>query len=451
MTATPTTAPAVSTATEPLLDHIVRANPDPLEANLSGPSEPARMRVTVSNGGHTAVRCTSLAVELPIGTRPRDLITTAEGIDATITTPGWTPAPRDVDANRIRFEFVPSPEAETITDEPVEFTLTGIPVNNAVGVAYPRIVETSAKGQDTPVPRTAFARLPKFPAGTTTTFPVGTNLRVYAGEEPIAGRAPAVSVPWGSKVTVAWNPAQGVVRRLHHRDRPDGELIPADATSTVCGPLVRETTFTVQTVSQIGGTVSRYDSFTVHVDEPQYQKVTIADGVLAGPLPDSAIRIESPTSVAKTLAVTKAITARNTLTVTGTVTAPAIKAAGTHFAGTLAITGALTVNNLTAARVTTTDGLTATGRVNILKAEKRELAAAGSSETFTTDGLILANAHQGSDLTLWVRIGDGREFRTHTSAGLGTLIAPIQAKNTATWGFTGTSGTHTFHWYAFGV
>ncbi|MYS80769.1 hypothetical protein [Embleya scabrispora] len=410
--------------------------------------------MTVSNGGHTAVRCTSLAVELPIGTRPRDLVTTAQGIEATTTTPGWSRPTREVDANRVRFEFVPStPEDGIITEDPVEFVLTGVPVNNTVGVAYPRIVETSAKGQDAPVARTRFARLPKFPAGTTTTLPVGTNLRVYAGEAPIDGRPPAVSVRPGSKVTVAWNPAHGVVRRLHHRDQQDGEIIPDGVTQMVCGPLLRETTFTVQTVSQVDGTVNRYDSITVQVDVPQYPKVTIANAVLAGPLPNSVIRIESPATVAGTLSVKEAITAASTLAITGTVTAPAITAATTQFAGTLAITGALTANNLTAARVTTTRGLTASGRVDILKAGRQELSAAagGGSATFTTDGLILANAHQNGNLTLWVRITGGAEFRTGTGAGLGTLIAPVRAGDTATWGVTGTGGTHTFHWYAFGV
>jgi hypothetical protein len=441
----PPTAPA---ATDPLLDHAVRTKPDPLEANLSGPSV-AELGVIVSNGGNFAVRCTAIVIELPVGTRPRDLVATGVGIVATVSTPGWTRTSQNVGPTQARFEFKPTAGEAVITEDPVSFKLTGVPVNSAVGVAYPRITETSAKGQDTPVTRTGFARLPKFPAGTTATFPVGTNLRVYAGEAPIAGRPPAAIVAQGSKVTVAWNAAQGVVRHLHYRDQDAGIPITDGQTRMVCGPLVRETTFTVQTVSQIGGqTVVRYDAFTVQVDVPEYPKATVANGRFGGSLLGSTT-ITSPVAMAKTLTVNHAITAKSTLSITGTVTAPAIETASTQFAGTLAVAGALTANNLTAARVTTTKGLTATGRVNILKAGNTVLPASGT-QTFTTDGLILANAHDNSDLVLWVRT-PLQDFRTWTSEKVGTLIAPVCAGETITWGVDGTGGGYTFRWYPFGV
>ncbi|MFI6986576.1 hypothetical protein ACIBSV_49660 [Embleya sp. NPDC050154] len=451
MTTALSKADTAPTATEPLLKHAVHTIPDPLEANLSGPPSPAQIRVVLTNGGNKAVRCTSIVIELPVGTRPRDLAATGQGIVATATTEGWTAAAPDVGADRVRFAFTPSTAAEIITDRAVSFKIENVPVNRAVGVAYPRIVETSATGADTPVARTGFARLPKFPAGTTATFPVGTNLRVHAGEHAsIEGLPPAVSVPHNSKVTVAWNPAPGVVRHLHYRDQADGTPIPDGHTTMVCGPLVRETTFTLQTVSQIGGQpVSRYDAFTLQVDEPEYPKTTVANGRFATLPAGAATRITSPVSITKALTVTETIAAKSTLGITGTVTAPGIKTATTDFAGTLAVTGLLTASNLTAAKVTTTKGLTATGRVDILKAASEPLSASGQ-RTFSTDGLILANAEANSDLALWVTT-PVQTFRTHTSEQVGTLIAPVRAQESVSWGVEGPGAGYTFRWFPFGV
>ncbi|WP_439678221.1 hypothetical protein [Embleya sp. MST-111070] len=450
MTLAPSAARPPQAATEPLLDHAVRTNPERLLADLSQPSN-ADLAVTVSNGGHVAVRCTSIVIELPVGTRPRDLAATGAGITATTTTPGWALTNEDTSPTRARFEFTPTAGEAVITTDPVSFKLTRIPVNSAVGVAYPRVVETSATGQNTPEPRERYVRLPKFPTGTTTSFPVGTNLRVYAGQEPIDGRPPAVRVPHGSRVTVAWNPLQGVTRHLHWTDHETGTPVPIDPNDPghaqmVCGPLYRETTFTLQTVSQIGGQpVNRHDTFTLQVDAPEYPRVTLPNGTL-GDVDSAGLRITAPVKTAKLLTVKEPMRGTNTAQIGPTLTAPTIKAATTRYSGTLAVAATFKANNLTAGTVTT-KGLAATGRVNILNPTHTLLGASGQ-RTFTTDGLILANGHDHPDLELWVTTPT-HTFKNNSWHGYGTFIAPVKAGQTVTWGGSGTG--YTFHWYPFGL
>ncbi|MFI9271382.1 hypothetical protein ACIGXM_11805 [Kitasatospora sp. NPDC052896] len=440
-------ARTVPPAAAPLLDHAVRTDPEPLEANLSGPS-PADLRVVVSNSGNVAVRCTSIVIELPVGSRPRDLASTGVGIEASTTTPGWVRTGQTVSPTQARFEFEPSTdEAAVITEDPLTFKVDRVPVNSSVGVAYPLITETSAIRQDTPQAREGYARLPKFPAGTTATLPVGTNLRVHVGEQPIEGRPPAVRVPHGSKVTVAWNPARDVVRHLHYEDKEAGTPIAEGATQLVCGPLYRETTFTLQTVSQVNGQpVSRYDSFTLQVDVPEYPRVNLPNGTL-GHVDPPGLTITSPVRTEKLLTVKEAMHGKNTASITGRLEAPTIKAAATQFGGTLEVAGTFTANNLTAAKVTTSRGLTATGRVNILKAGHTPLPASGS-QTFPTDGLILASATDHADLELWVDT-PSHKFRNVSWGRVGTLVAPVKAEQPITWGGSGTG--YTFSWYPFGT
>ncbi|MGI5335982.1 hypothetical protein ACQEVS_00575 [Streptomyces sp. CA-181903] len=111
--------------------------------------------------------------------------------------------------------------------------------------------------------------------------------------------------------------------------------------------------------------------------------------------------------------------------------------------------GTFTAAGLTAPKVTTTRGLTATGRVGILKATPTTLASSGS-QTFTTDGLILANADDNGDLELWVTT-PSYTYKTWTSDKVGTLIAPVRAGDTVSWGATGPGGGFSFRWYAFGI
>ena len=447
MTSPSSAAPTLSRAAEPLLDHAIRTRPEPLTASASG--SPVELWLTVSTE-FVAVRCTSIVIELPVGNRPRDLVATGDGIEALALTPGWSVASEDVGPTRARFEFRPAPEAEVIREDPVSFKLEGVVVNPSVGVAYPSVIETSATVQETPVPREGFVRLPKFPAGATGSKPVGTNLRVYAGEESIAGRPPAVRVPYGGKVTVAWNPLRDVVQHLHYEDRDAGTAIRDGQTQLVCGPLHRETTFTMQTVSQVGGQpVNRYDTYTVQVDVPEYPRVTLPNGSLRD-VGSAGLRITSPVTTAKTLTVKEAMAASDTATISA-LTAPTVEASTTQFSGTLAVSGTFTADNLTAHTVTTTDGLATTGRVDILKATHTPLAASGT-QTFTTDGLILVNVHNRDALEVQVTT-PSHTFKNLSRHKSGTLIAPVKAGQEVTWGAnaSGAGADYTVHWYPFGV
>lgn len=449
MTRAALTSPAEHGGDEPPLDYGSRTRPDPLEANLSEPST-ADLSIVVSNRGFVEVRCSSIVVDLPVGGRPRDLLATGTGIEASVTTPGWTKAGETVGPGQARFEFQPVSGEAVIAADPVSFTFNDISVNSAVGVAYPRITETSAIGQDPLLPRERFIRLPKFPTGVSDRPTAGTNLRVYAGERPADDQPPAVRVPHGSKTTVTWDAAPNVVRHLHYQDQATGTEIGPGQTSVVCGPLHRETTFTLQTVSQAGGEpITRYDSYTVQMDVPDYPSVTLPNGSLSD-VSSSGLRITSPVAVGETLTLKEPFTFRDSASVHGRpLDAPLVEAGTTRFSGRLEVSGAFTAASLTASKVTTTSGLTATRRVNVLKATYTSLAASGS-QTFTTDGLLLANADDNEHLELWVTTPT-YSFKTWTCDRVGTLIAPVRAGETVSWGVNGPGGGYTFRWYPFGT
>ncbi|QRX89942.1 hypothetical protein [Streptomyces noursei] len=436
-------------AAAPLLTHSLYTDPDPLESNPSGPTE-AKITLLVSNGGWSEVRCTGITVTFPVGQRARDLAATSQDVIATSKPDDWEAAD-PIRTNRfVRFTFTPSGGCTVITDKSLRFDFFPMAVNSTVGVSYPEVTETTATGEESPEERPAILRLPKFPVGIRSGAVTGTNLAVFA-EKHTEADPPLVRVARGSKVTIAWKPAPGLARILHWEDSDTGTEIADGAGSLTCGPLLRDTTFTLQTVSEAGGeTVNRYDSVTVAVDVPSYPKFTVP-GEVGTPDPSMPLHIDGQLTIGQSLTAPSALVTGD-LKTQATLSTPSVEANHLRFSGTVNATQIHAATDLTAARVTTTQGLTATGTVRILKAGREKLPANGGTQTMTTDGMVVATAHGGSELTMKVT-SLARTFRTTTVGGYGNLIVPVHAGGDVTWAVEGTpdSDQVDFYWFAFGV
>lgn len=433
-----------------LLTHRFYTDPDPLESNPSGPTE-AEITLLVTNGGWSPVRCTGITVTFPVGQRARDLAASSQNVNATSVQEGWE-AEDPIRTNRfVRFAFTPPGGSTVITDEPLRFDFFPVAVNSTVGVSYPEVTETTATEGEPPEERPVTLRLPKFPVGVRSGAITGTNLTVFP-EQHTEADLPLVRVARGSKVTVTWKPAPGLARILHWKDSDTGTEIADGAGSLVCGPLLRDTTFTLQTVSQAEGeTTNRYDSVTVPVDVPSYAKITVP-GEVDTPDPSTPMHIDGQLTIRQSLTAPRALVTGD-LKTQATLRTPSVEAGHLRFSGTVNATQTHLATNLTAARVTTTQGLTATGTVRILSAGNEELSANGGTRTMTTDGMVAATARGGSgEITLNVATSAGT-FRTTTVGGYGNLMVPIRADTDVTWAVEGTpdTGQVGFYWFPFGV
>ncbi|MFG2847081.1 hypothetical protein ACGF12_28485 [Kitasatospora sp. NPDC048296] len=291
-------------------------------------------------------------------------------------------------------------------------------------------------------------RLPKFPAATGPSLPVGANLRAYPGENPSASQAPVAQVPHGSKVTVKWNRTAGVVRHLHYRDQDQGTPIDVDKDHLVCGPLYQDTTFTLQTVSQAGGQpITRYDSLTVTVDTPAHPKLTLPNGRLDSSAADG-LHIATAAKANQTLTVQETADFHAAASAEGALTAPTIQVGDLQFTGTFTATGTFTTNNLTAPTIESTNGLSVTGKVQILKAGRTDLGRSGT-HTAATDGFVVARASDQSGLTLKADI-ENLQYRATTYNNTGTIVVPMKAGQTMAYGVDGSGGTVEFRWFALG-
>ncbi|MFG2530422.1 hypothetical protein [Streptomyces sp. NPDC048516] len=433
-------------AATPLLTHSFYTDPDPLESDPWGPTE-AEVTLLVTNGGWSPVRCTGITVTIPVGQRARDLAASSQNVNATSVPDGWE-AEDPIRTNRfVRFAFTPSGGSTVITDRSLRFDFFPMAVNSTVGVSYPEVTETTATGDEPAEERPVILKLPKFPVGVRSGAATGTNLAVFP-EQHTEADLPLVRVARGSKVTIAWKPAPGLARILHWKDSDTGTEIADGAGSLVCGPLLRDTTFTLQTVSQAEGeTTNRYDSVTVAVDVPSYTKITVP-GEVGTPAPSTPMRVDGQLTITESLTAPCALVSGE-LKTQGTLCTPSVDADRLRFSGTVNATQMHFPTDLTAARVTTRRGLTATGTVRILRAGREELSANGGTRTMTTDGVVVASAHGGSgELTLKVDT-----FQTTTVSGLGNLTVPVRAGRDVTWAVEGTpdSGQVSFYWFAFGV
>src|SRR4051794_31970324 len=96
----------MATPAATLLTHRLYFEPDPPETGPSENEEPT-LNLLVTNGGWTTVRCTGITLEIPIGSRAKDLTADGSVVEAVTVPHGWS-AQEPIRTNKfVRFPFVP--------------------------------------------------------------------------------------------------------------------------------------------------------------------------------------------------------------------------------------------------------------------------------------------------------------------------------------------------------
>lgn len=424
----PITATEGAADAAPLLTRAVHTEPNPLQADPAAPVE-SELSVYLTNSTWNAIRCTGVTIVLPMGRGPQQIAASHETIAVTPPTADW-----DVQTTRlntyVKYDFTPPGGSIDVEDEALHFRFAALPVNSAVGVCYPDVVEVTASGGEEPVERSASLRVPKFPVGAHGTGPTATAGLVVYPESYTGSEPPVVRVARGSKVTVAFNPAPGLARRLHWRNSDIGDQVPDGADHLECGPLYQDTSFCLQTVSEAGGeTISAYDTVTVAVDVPAYTLITVPDGVVTVAQP-APLNIPGELTVATSATFDTATTVTGDL-VAGTLTAPSVSAAALDFTGTVRTDSPYTTSHLEAGHLTASAGLAATGAVWMMSRAAEKLPTPCGSRVMPTDGFLASN---GSDIG--VLILSCSEFKAQAVNGVASVLAPVPAGTPGTWRVT---------------
>ncbi|MFF3070018.1 hypothetical protein ACFVSN_30330 [Kitasatospora sp. NPDC057904] len=401
------TAPVIETRAPAgegtLLTYSAITYPEILESDPDRPQTLADVILVVSNTTSRMVRVDKLEVEFSIGGSPQDLATAAVPAERIfVDGSNWLHRVGNPPADNI-ITFTPNadedPLAGGITIDYAAIRLTDVPINTAPGIAYLQLREWAEYGHpvgDEPEYelRRANIKITKFAAGTGSGADSGTGSDLRAYLFPYTpGDAPVTSVAPGSDVLLRWDAIRDVAYNMHYRDQDEG-IMPDPGTRGTwkCPePLVSDTTFTLQTVSQHGGDPTvRYDTLTVAVTEPTYPGLTVQDGAItASP---SGLSVIGPVVAEKDLRVTSTVDAAQGATITDlSITATAnLRATTIEIGERLTATGHLkSTANTIATDLSCTGDLTATGKVRLLGTPSRLTDTRG---TASTDGFIIGFA-----------------------------------------------------------
>lgn len=364
------------------LSYALSTNPNPLTASppvVPGTEDElayADLDLVISNSGSEAVRCSKIAIVLPVGSLAQDLAVSGESIEAYVSPEtAWTIVDVQSDVllavpmaetalfqaagstplgdGQVRFEVTPAGGGSSeVTVDGLYVHLSGIKVSDKTGIARIQIEEWAAYDGDDEIERNGRSlEVAKFPfrSGGSPDPGIGRALVVLGS----TGDAPATRVAAGTRVVLEWNHLRGDSHELY----ADGARITSPDVSGASrwqapeNYLKRDTTFALKTVTPTpdAGFVVRWDHVTVCVTDQ-----TLAE-----------------------LAVT------GTLGVTGKTTLGALEAASAE------VTGHTKVKTLTATGDTELVKLTATGDTNVAK-----LTATGDTGVakLTASGLVEANA-----------------------------------------------------------
>ncbi|RJQ83877.1 cupredoxin domain-containing protein [Amycolatopsis panacis] len=414
----------MTTPGTPILTRAVHTEPNPLTADLAGPT-PSKITIVLSNKTRKPVVCQRVSVILPVGIGGSHLTDDPRAVTVKPPTDAWQ-CQRTVTNRHVRFDITP-PDGTTVipVGDAEQFKIADIAVNSAAGVCYPEVEEITALEGEDPVPRSRAERLPKFPAGKRAPHHRATNLAVFAADAK-EGDPPVVRVTRGSSVKVTFTPAPGLARRLHWQDNNVGVPVNDGASWAECGPLERDTTFVLQTVSESGGTTdSRYDAVTVAVDVPLYPKVIVPPGG------DFEVHHSSP------LRIPNALTVAGRADITGTATVGGLASASLTtksllFGGTATVQGATTITgDLTADDVSTAGHLAATGKIKIF--QRKSWPTCCGSLPMTTDGFVASTVNGVANLTLSVTGHWTYRSQAAPPYNTASLLAPFAAGKTVVW------------------
>ncbi|WP_020552673.1 hypothetical protein [Embleya scabrispora] len=478
---------AVRTAQDCKLSYALTTTPNPLTASppniVPGTEDEhafADIDIVVSNSGNTPVRCSRIAIVLPVGSRARDIAVTGEGIDAyvspetewtvvdiqsdvllaipTAETAVFAPTGDDAEPSVARFEVIPR-SGRDISVDGLYIHLAGIKVSTKSGIARIDIEEwaTDTEGPLPEVPNTMKLDVAKFP------FRSGSDPHPGIGRALVAlegtGRPPATKIAAGAPVVLEWHHQRGDNHELYADGKRVGasqaelEAIAGGSRWPIDAGLTRDTAFALKTSTPTptSGHVVRWDHVTVCVSNPTLDALTVSD----------TLHAQGPTKAHTTLAVGGELVPGSVLSVAGMAAATTVTATGevkgATVTGTTAVNGAVvtatgevkgaTVTGTTAVNgaVVTATGevkgatVTATGQVRgatISATEKGDFASATIGGTLTVQGAV---ALSGAMSTLWPRFqvptGNGFHGRSFKAQTAGLVVGVVDV------GDTGTNGT----------
>ncbi|MFF4607316.1 hypothetical protein ACFY12_31845 [Streptomyces sp. NPDC001339] len=324
----------------------------------------ADIDLVVSNSGSTPVRCSRIAIVLPVGTLAQDLALTGEGISAYVEPEsGWTVVDVQSDvllavptaetavfaaaggagaagaegSAKVRFSIAPQGGTSEVTVDGLYLTLRRIMVSDKAGTARIEIEEWSTEDGTIPdTPRTTTLDIAKFP------FRSGADPSPGLGRALVAltsqGGPPATRIAANAPVRLEWHHVRGDSHELYMDGRriTDAAIAGGSKYDVPSDIVRRDTAFALKTVTPTpdGGFVVRWDHLTVCVTDQTLASLTV-DGALQlnGGLTTSTAgetKFQHPVSVLNA----KKLTATGELRVDGNATV----------GGTAGVTGKLTAD-----------------------------------------------------------------------------------------------------------
>ncbi|MGY4975517.1 hypothetical protein ACWGCC_41030 [Streptomyces nigrescens] len=349
----------------PLLTYALTTVPNPLTASPpdvkpgdEDENSYADIDLVISNSSSTPVRCSKIAIVLPVGTLAQDLALTGEGISAYVEPDsGWTvvdvqsdvllavptaetavfPAAGEAGPSKVRFSIAPQGGESEVTVDGLYLTLRRIMVSDKAGVARIEIEEwATAEGTIPDTPRTTTLDVAKFP------FRSGADPAPGIGRALVAlksqGGPPATRIAANAPVRLEWHHVRGDSHELYMDDRrvTDAGIAGGSKYDVPANTVRRDTAFALKTVTPTpdGGFVVRWDHLTVCVTDQTLAQLTVSGALQAdGSLTTgstSETKFNHPVSVLNG----KKLTATGELRVDGNVSA----------GGTAQITGKLTAD-----------------------------------------------------------------------------------------------------------
>lgn len=419
--------------TAPLLTYTLSTRPGHLTASPpTGELALAELSLLVSNPHPQPVRCSRIAIFLPVGTRGADLAETGVGIVGTARPHTWSVVAVQEDvliavAQNGSAEFPPSEHGRE--DQPtasLTIRLNGIKINRSAGTAPVRVMEASAHPGQPEQERAD--ELDVFKGGhpgrerrtTARHTQVTTNLSARLGTVAAPDPRPATLVPASTRVILDWQGPEGE-HTLYSTPHPEGIRVTFPYETF---PLLRDETFVVRTTA---GGVSRHDTVTVTVSAPVLDRMR-ADSVTGSPVLaldgvsvtcDSTLTARGPVQAEEGGAVVGTVTARTPVTTRGLSSAGPVTAAGSGpqlTAGSLEVTGLLQSDD-------TLEALK--GTVRILGEPTAEYTTR-VERTARSDGFLIAS---GPAADLRLRLKPPKDAKAYDSGaaygGLGTAALPV--------------------------
>ncbi|MEU5427150.1 hypothetical protein AB0H73_16325 [Streptomyces olivoreticuli] len=263
--------------------------------------------LVISNSGSTPVRCSRIAIVLPVGSLAQDLALKGEGISGYVEpSSGWTivgpqpdvllavptaetavfPAAGETtgESSKVRFSVEPTGGTSEVAVDGLYITLKNIAVSNKTGVSRIGIEEWATSGSTVPAtPNTGTLEVAKFPfrSGADPSPGIGRALVAVTG----VGGPPATRIGAGTAVRLEWHHVRGDNHELYMDGErvTDPSIAGGSAYPVPAGRLARDTAFALKTVTPTpdGGYVTRWDHLAVCVTDQTLASLTVSGALQA--------------------------------------------------------------------------------------------------------------------------------------------------------------------------